>query len=51
MKSRRVKWEKHVELMWEMRNAYKILVLKPKESDLSKNLCIAGDIYHSFFLN
>jgi hypothetical protein len=35
MKSRRVKWEKHIKLMWEMRNAYKILVLKLKKSDLS----------------
>jgi len=29
IKSRRVRWEGHVERKWEMRNVYKVLVRKP----------------------
>jgi hypothetical protein len=30
IKSRRIRWARHVARMWEIRNAYKILVEKPE---------------------
>jgi hypothetical protein len=44
IKSRRMRWARHVARMGEKRNAFRILVGKPKERDHQKNLDVGGRI-------
>jgi hypothetical protein len=42
MKSRRMRWKVHVARMGKLRNAYKILVGKPKGMNYSEDLVVDG---------
>jgi hypothetical protein len=44
IKSRKVRWARHVTRMGDNRNAYKILVGKPKEREIQEYLHVSGRI-------
>jgi hypothetical protein len=50
MKSRGMRWERHVARLGEMRNAYKILIGKPEEKADSKDLGVEGRIILEWIL-
>jgi hypothetical protein len=45
-----MRWAGHVACVGEMRNAYKILVRKPEERNLSEDLSVAGRIILEWIL-
>jgi hypothetical protein len=50
VKSRRIRWARHVAHMGKMRNAYKILIVKPEWRDHSEDLGIDVMIILKLFL-